>query len=88
MSSISCAVSSDSSSPTTARVNATGAMIANVSREKGTSGSDSPGRLAGRSPMSPTVGTTSPEYRGRPADHRDRNERGGHRGRQPAGTSR
>ena len=57
MSSMSCAVSRDSSRPTNARVMAYGAMIERVSRLNGTSGSPKQGSLSGRAPMSPTVGT-------------------------------
>ena len=50
-----CAVSSDSSRPTTASVAETGKMMRRVSRFIGTSGNRNTGRLSGSSPMSPTV---------------------------------
>ena len=54
-----CAVSKDSSRPTTARVSDTGRMMRSVSRFSGTSGSRNIGRLSGSSPMSPTVRMSS-----------------------------
>ena len=49
------AVIIDSSRPTTASVSAQGAMIFNVARFNGTSGSRKTGRLSGSRPMSPTL---------------------------------
>ena len=57
MSSTSLAVSSDSSSPTSAIARAYGAMICRVSSVHGTSGRSSEGRLSGSAPSSPTSGT-------------------------------
>lgn len=57
MSSTSLAVSSDSSSPTTAMDRAYGKITCSVSNVQGTSGSPSTGSSRGSSPLSPTVGT-------------------------------
>ncbi len=59
-SSTSCAVSSDSISPTSASARAYGAISVRVSRVKGTSGRPGVGSEVGRAPRSPTVGTASP----------------------------
>ena len=60
MSSTRAAVISDSSSPTTAIATANGKMMPRVSRVNGTSGISREGRLSGRAPWSPTVGTEMP----------------------------
>ena len=57
MSSTICAVSSDSSRPTAARVSAIGAMIRSVSSVNGTSGTPKLGSAEGSSPSSATVRT-------------------------------
>ncbi len=72
MSSISCAVSRDSSRPTMASVKDTGAMIAERSRTRtARSAATAPAGIAGSSPMSPTVGTTQAEHCGRATDGDD-----------------
>ena len=58
-SSTSFAVRRDSNNPTTAMAAAKGAMMVKVSQVQGTFGIKSSGKLSGRSPSSPTVGTTS-----------------------------
>ena len=61
MSSTSFAVMSDSMMPTSATARANGAMIVRVFQFRGTSGSSRFGRLDGRRPSSPTVGTWMPD---------------------------
>ena len=55
------AVIMDSRSPTTAMVSDTGKIIWSVSRDNGISGSRNTGRLSGSSPLSPTVGISTPK---------------------------
>ena len=62
-SSTNLAVISDSSRPTSAMVNAYGAMTESVSHVSGTSGKNNVGRLSGSSPSSPTSGTAKPTAR-------------------------
>ena len=60
------AVIMDSSRPTIIRVKETGKMICRVSKFSGISGNRNIGRLSGRSPLSPTVGTPIPMYMAKP----------------------
>ena len=77
MSSMSWAVSSDSSSPTKARVKAYGAMIERVSRPKGTSGSRQERERVGQGAHVADGGDVDAEQRAADAEHDDGDERRG-----------
>ena len=76
MSSISCAVSSDSSRPTKARVKAYGAMIESVSRLKGTSGRPKLGSAVGQVAHVADGRHGDAEDRAADAEHHDGHQRG------------